>query len=109
MNTQQLPAWRQRPWMPGQPLTPAGQPVPAIVYACLSKEDEKEHGAVERQVRMCNTSAEREGRIVAAVYSEKDHSGSRGNRGDELARAIAHAQQLGAEHGYAELLPGRAD
>src|SRR3954464_10379489 len=67
---------------------------PAVIYAAKSTEDK--HGSIPTQLTDCHSLAEREGWQVVAEYSDEGFSAYKGNRGPDLARARAHAAELGA-------------
>ena len=67
-------------------------PRPAVIYAAKSTEDT--HGSIPTQLDDCRRMAEREGWTVAAEYSDENVSAYHGSRGDGLAAAKAHAEQI---------------
>src|SRR5207247_8358844 len=72
----------------------------AILYAAKSTEDPR--GSVARQLAEARAWAEENGWIVVAEYDDIKASGYSADRGEKLALAQAHAEQLAAEYG-----PGR--
>ena len=74
--------------------------VPVVTFAAKSSEDDR--GSIPRQQRDCRTAAEAEGREVVAEYEDENKSAYSGNRGDDLERAMAHAERLVAERGSCE-------
>ena len=67
---------------------------PAVIYAAKSTEDR--HGSIATQLADGRTLAERDGLAVVGEYSDEAASAFKGNRGPNLARALAHAERLGA-------------
>ncbi|MFL5846710.1 MAG: recombinase family protein [Solirubrobacteraceae bacterium] len=64
-----------------------------MIYAAKSTIDPR--GSIGRQIEDCHALAERNGWSVVAEYSDEAASAYRGNRGDGLARAKAHAESIG--------------
>jgi site-specific DNA recombinase len=76
---------------PGRQGSMIGQ---AILYAAKSSPDEK--GSIEGQLKEARERAEERGLEVVAEYSEENVSAYKGDRGPELAAALAHAESIGA-------------
>ena len=66
----------------------------AILYAAKSTEDKR--GSIPTQLEDCRAFAEREELSVAGEYADEAASAWKGNRGPQLAAALAHAGELGA-------------
>lgn len=64
----------------------------AILYAAKSTPDPR--GSIPTQLEDCRAMATREGWDVAGEYSEESASAWSGDRGPQLAAAIAHAEQI---------------
>lgn len=64
----------------------------AVLYAAKSTEDR--HGSIETQLADARALAERDGLDVVADYSDEAASAFKGNRGQGLADAMAHAERL---------------
>jgi site-specific DNA recombinase len=62
----------------------------AIIYAAKSTSDPR--GSLGAQAADCRAMAEREGWQVLGEYRDEAASGWSGNRGPDLARAMAHAE-----------------
>jgi DNA invertase Pin-like site-specific DNA recombinase len=68
---------------------------PAVIYAAKSTEDK--HGSIPTQIADCEALAKREGLdVVAEPYHDEGFLAYKGNRGPGLAKARAHAAELGA-------------
>ena len=67
-------------------------PTAAILYGAKSTKDEK--GSIPTQLADGRALAGREGWVVVAAYSDEDASAYKGNRGDGLAQAKAHAESI---------------
>jgi DNA invertase Pin-like site-specific DNA recombinase len=65
----------------------------AVLYAAKSTEDK--HGSIPTQLEDGRKLAEREGLTVAGTYHDEAASAYRGNRGEYLALAMAHAERDG--------------
>lgn len=65
----------------------------AVVYAAKSTEDK--HGSIPTQIEDCRALAAREEWEVVGTYVDEAKSAFHGNRGDDLARARAHAERIG--------------
>ena len=65
----------------------------AVLYAAKSTEDR--HGSIPTQLADGRALAVRDGLDVVGEYSDEAASAYHGNRGDGLARAIAHAERVG--------------
>ena len=87
--------WRPEPSRCNTEARMTDEPTPAIIYAAKSTEDK--HGSIPTQLGDCRRTAEAEGQNVEAEYSDEAASGYSGNRGPELARALDHAERIGAE------------
>ncbi|MEX2107652.1 MAG: recombinase family protein [Solirubrobacterales bacterium] len=66
----------------------------AVLYAAKSSPDEK--GSIADQLKEARQWAEENGYRVIAEYHEEDVSAYKGNRGPELEKALAHAEQAKA-------------
>jgi DNA invertase Pin-like site-specific DNA recombinase len=66
----------------------------AILYAAKSTVDEK--GSNETQLADGRVLADGEGMEVVGEYADENASAYSGNRGDELARALDHAERISA-------------
>jgi site-specific DNA recombinase len=66
--------------------------VRAILYAAKSTKDKR--GSIPTQLEDGRSMAAREGWEIAGEYADEDESGWRGDRGPQLAAAIAHAERL---------------
>jgi DNA invertase Pin-like site-specific DNA recombinase len=69
------------------------EPTVAVIYAAKSTEDR--HGSIPTQLEDCRALAEREGLKVVGEYKDEAASAFKGNRGDDLARAIEHCERDG--------------
>ena len=67
---------------------------PAVLYAAKSTKDERE--SIPDQLCEDHEWAETQGLEVLAGYSEEDVSAYKGDRGEELANAMQHAEMSGA-------------
>ncbi len=65
---------------------------PAILYAAKSTEDKR--GSNPAQLEDCRTVAEQGGWEVAGEYADQAASAWSGDRGPELAKAMAHAERI---------------
>ena len=68
--------------------------IPAVLYAAKSTEDKK--GSIPTQLDDGRAFAEREGLTVIGEYFDEAASAWKGNRGPELAAALSHAAEAGA-------------
>lgn len=66
----------------------------AVIYAAKSTEDKR--GSIPAQLLDCREFAERISRAVAAEYADEAASAWSGDRGPQLAAALAHAERIGA-------------
>jgi site-specific DNA recombinase len=66
--------------------------VRAIAYGAKSTEDR--HGSIPTQLEDCRRMAEREGWQIAGEYADEAASAWSGDRGPELAAAMAHAERI---------------
>jgi site-specific DNA recombinase len=64
----------------------------AVLYAAKSTEDTR--GSITGQLEDCRAYAAEHDLTVKAEYSEADVSAYKGNRGPELAAALAHVERL---------------
>jgi DNA invertase Pin-like site-specific DNA recombinase len=80
---------------------------PAVVYGAKSTDDEQ--GSIPTQLADGRGLCEREGATVIAEYSDNAKSAWKGNRGDGLAAARAHAEQLARKHGECMLVVQHTD
>jgi DNA invertase Pin-like site-specific DNA recombinase len=80
----------------GEPATdPESPPLPpAILYAAKSTRDE--HDSIPDQLLEAHGWADGQGLEVLAGYFEEDVSAYKGDRGEELANALEHAELAGA-------------
>ena len=79
----------------------------AVVYAAKSTEDK--HGSIPTQLEDCRARAAREGWSVVAEYQDEAMSAYSGDRGPDLARAMAKCEQLAVEHGTCALIVQHSD
>lgn len=75
---------------------------PAVIYAARSAQEREDDDreSTESQIAAVRRRPDRE---PVAVFKESGKSGSRGNRGPELQRAIDAAVAAAATSGHAEL------
>jgi site-specific DNA recombinase len=66
--------------------------VRAIIYAAKSTADER--GSIATQLEDCRRMAAREGWAVEGEYSDEAESAWSGDRGPDLAAAMAHAERI---------------
>jgi site-specific DNA recombinase len=66
----------------------------AILYAAKSSPDEK--GSIDGQLEEAGEDAAGQGLQVAGKYDEENVSAYKGDRGPELAKALEHAERIGA-------------
>lgn len=66
----------------------------AILYAAKSTEDKR--GSIPTQLADGREFADRAGLPVAAEYADEAASAWSGDRGPQLAAALAHAERIGA-------------
>jgi hypothetical protein len=79
-----------------------------VLYAAKSTEDR--HGSIPGQLQDCREAIERTGdRVLVGEYSDEACSAYSGDRGPELVDALRHAEELGREHGTAELWAQHSD
>ena len=84
--------------------------VPAIVYAARSKAEEENKHSTDDQIRVVTERIGREeGRFIVGSPFVDHKSGSRSNRGPDLAAAIALAIEMVREYGYAELWASKSE
>jgi hypothetical protein len=85
-----------------------GAGVGCVVYAAKSTEDRR--GSIAEQLRECREAIDGDPRrLFVAAYSDEAVSGYRRDRGPGLADALAHAEDLAAERGVAELWAQHSD
>lgn len=80
---------------------------PAIVYAAKSTYDPR--GSIPTQLADGRELAANDGLTVVAEYADENRSAYHGNRGRDLARAQAHAEDLAREHGECALIIQHSD
>jgi site-specific DNA recombinase len=66
----------------------------AVLYAAKSSPDEK--GSIEDQLKKTREWALENGYEVVGEYKDENASAYKGNRGEDLALAMEHAEQMGA-------------
>ncbi|WP_028067071.1 recombinase family protein [Solirubrobacter soli] len=76
-------------------------PPPAVVYAAKSTPDERD--SIPEQLDDARAAAERAGQHVEAEYKDENASAWKGNRGEDLVRAMEHTERLAREHGRCDL------
>jgi DNA invertase Pin-like site-specific DNA recombinase len=79
----------------------------AVIYAAKSTEDKK--GSIPTQLADCRSLARGEGLEVVADFTDEAKSAFHGDRGPELAAALAECERLSAEHGSCALIVQRSD
>lgn len=89
-----------------EPPTEGGS-VRAIAFAAKSTADP--HGSIEGQLQDARKLAEKQGLVLVSEYHDESASAYHGNRGPNLARAIAEAERLAAEDGRAALIVQHSD
>lgn len=70
-----------------------GSATQTVLYAAKSTEDKR--GSIPGQLEECRAFAAELGLTVAAEYSEQDVSAYKGNRGQQLAEALRHVEEMG--------------
>jgi DNA invertase Pin-like site-specific DNA recombinase len=78
-----------------------------VLYAAKSTEDKR--GSIPTQLADCRALADGEGWSVAAEYEDEAASAYKGNRGQGLADAKAHAERLAANGDEAFLIVQHTD
>jgi DNA invertase Pin-like site-specific DNA recombinase len=90
--------------MPTQSTAPI--PIPCVVYAARSREDarsDEEKSTTSQTAEVQERIALVGDREVVGEFAESGRSGYHGERGPELAAAVASAKSAAARHGEAEL------
>lgn len=82
-------------------------PAHAVIYAAKSTEDK--HGSIPTQIDDCRKLAECDGLDPVAQFQDESASAFKGNRGPNLARAMAEVVRLKTEHGEAALIVQHSD
>ncbi len=83
--------------------------VPVVIYAALSKkkdDDESDEASIESQIAKVRERVAHlygDNLLVIGTFSDTGHSGSKRDRGPDLAAAIAAATRAADDHGQAEL------
>jgi hypothetical protein len=68
-----------------------------VIYAAKSTTDV--HGSIPAQIADCRKLAESQGVEIVAVFQDENASAYSGNRGADLALALAECERLAAEDG----------
>jgi site-specific DNA recombinase len=79
---------------------------PCVIYAAKSTQDR--HRSIDTQLEDCRAMAEEQGWTVLEEYYDEGFSAYSGNRGDDLARARAHAAKAAADAGTPCMLVAQA-